>query len=135
MFYPTHGANPHYLYEKYKLDLPKEHIDFSVNVNPFAPPYNLLNYQEHFEEWLSEYPDPELTTLKKAISTKDGVGMDHLFIGNGAAQCIFLLAQYFQGKRVGIIQPTFVEYKQAAQLFNCQVLDFFLSRENNWDLT
>jgi threonine-phosphate decarboxylase len=133
--YPTHGANPFYLYEKFNTDMPKEIVDFSVNVNPFRPPYDSSNYQHYFEQWLTEYPDPELSSLKDVIGSLEQISNEQLFIGNGAAQCIFLLAQFFQRKTIGIIQPTFVEYKEASKLYGCEIKELVLTRENEWSIS
>lgn len=132
MSYPAHGANPMYIYETFNCQMPEQIIDFSVNVNPFEAPYMVSHFQKHLGQWLTEYPDPHLTSLKQVISSKEGISEEHLFIGNGAAQCIFLLAQYFQGKTVGIIQPTFVEYKAASQLYGCVIKELVLKKEDEW---
>jgi threonine-phosphate decarboxylase len=115
--------------------MPKEVVDFSVNVNPFEPPYDISKYQHHFEQWLTEYPDPELASLKDVIGSLEQISKENLFIGNGAAQCIFLLAQLFQRKTIGILQPTFVEYKEAAKLYGCIIKEIVLTRENEWSIS
>jgi threonine-phosphate decarboxylase len=132
MNFPEHGANPTYLYDLFQIETPQEIYDFSVNVNPFEPPYEGLDYQKHLHTWLSEYPDPHSTLLKRRISEVDNTPLENLFIGNGAAQCIFLLAQYFKGKTVGVIGPTFVEYEKASRLFGSAVKEFVLSHELGW---
>ncbi|MFZ3588599.1 pyridoxal phosphate-dependent aminotransferase [Bacillus sp. DJP31] len=132
MFYPSHGANPLYTFEKFKVQMPGSINDFSVNVNPFEAPYTISSYSDQFEEWISHYPDPNITQLNKVICSTNAITRDHLFIGNGASQCIFLLAQYFRGKTVGIIQPTFVEYKEASILFGCTIKELVLTRDDDW---
>jgi threonine-phosphate decarboxylase len=130
--FPKHGANPIYLYEKLNTPLHKEIVDFSVNVNPFEPPYHLTSLFPHFQEWLSDYPDPELTSVKKAISLHDQIDPSYLFVGNGASQCIFLLAQMFQNQTIGIVQPTFVEYKEACEMYECTVKEFIVTEKTDW---
>ncbi|MBM7661186.1 threonine-phosphate decarboxylase [Bacillus mesophilus] len=130
--FPKHGANPIYLYEKLHTPLHEEIVDFSVNVNPFEAPYDLSTIIPHFEKWLSDYPDPELTSVKNAISLYDQIDPGYLFIGNGASQCIFLLAQLFQNRTIGIVQPTFVEYKEACEIYGCTVKELKTTEKTDW---
>ncbi|WP_456278481.1 aminotransferase class I/II-fold pyridoxal phosphate-dependent enzyme [Bacillus sp. AK128] len=110
-------------------------MDFSVNVNPYEPPYDLTSLSPFFTDWLKEYPDPKSISLKKSISSFDQVRFEHLFIGNGAAHCIFLLAQLFKEQTIGVIQPTFVEYKEAAKLYGCTIKEITVTKENDWLVT
>ena len=85
-------------------------------------------------ERIGDYPDPESLELKHALVKVAPVNMENLLIGNGAAELIFLLANVFQGKNVLIVDPTFSEYRTAAQVFGCRVDSFRLKEENGWKL-
>ncbi|MEC2075723.1 pyridoxal phosphate-dependent aminotransferase [Metabacillus fastidiosus] len=132
MTLPLHGANPQFLYEAMNVKMPEKIIDFSVNTNPFA-------INDHFDmsnisTWISEYPDPNCTLLKRKYAEKISVKEEQLLFGNGASQCIFLLAEHFRGKAVGIIEPTFNEYRRACEAFQCTVHTWAINEENEWQV-
>ncbi|MED4400755.1 pyridoxal phosphate-dependent aminotransferase [Metabacillus fastidiosus] len=132
MTLPLHGANPQFLYEVMNVKMPEKIIDFSVNTNPFA-------INDHFEmsdisAWISEYPDPNCTQLKKKYAEELAVKEGQLLFGNGASQCIFLLAENFQGKAVGIIEPTFNEYRRACDAFQCTIHTWAINEQNEWQV-
>jgi len=130
---PLHGSNPDYLYEALKILMPDEIIDFSVNLNPFGPPRML---KEKWSEWFSfieDYPDPNGKELIQMISDKEGINEASIMLGNGGAELITLIASYFSGKHIGIIQPTFSEYEKVSKAYGCDVT-YIKLQENDWNL-
>lgn len=133
MIWPKHGANPQLLYKGVGIDQPENILDYSVNTNPFGSPFHLCDYQELVEVAMKQYPEPNAPRLKQIISSREQLAMDQLLIGNGGSECIFLLANYFRGKNVCIIEPTFGEYRAACTAFNCRLESYVLKEENNWN--
>jgi threonine-phosphate decarboxylase len=129
---PSHGANPHLLYESLHLPIPNDWIDFSVNTNPYKIPIKQMPSQEEIFRWIMEYPDPEAVELKCFLAEMDGIKREQILIGNGASQCIYMLAQLFSGKRVGVMEPTFSEYRAACLANHCQVISIVTSEEQHW---
>ncbi|QOY35914.1 threonine-phosphate decarboxylase CobD [Anaerobacillus isosaccharinicus] len=121
MQFPNHGANPGHLTKVLKLQLQEEAIDFSVNTTPFPLQKNIEANWRDYLETITKYPDPTSEQLKILIAKKEGLTANELLVGNGAAQLIFLIAMYFQGKEVAIVEPTFSEYRDACKAFNCEV--------------
>lgn len=103
-----------------------EWIDFSSNIYPYGPPEIVKQViQEIVEERempvLSRYPDPACRKLKQVIARFHQVSSDMVLPGNGAAELIDLVIQSFRPSRVGVIDPSFAEYRQCAEKRNIPV--------------
>ncbi|WP_449619622.1 threonine-phosphate decarboxylase CobD [Robertmurraya sp. Marseille-Q9965] len=133
MNWPSHGANPHYIYEAMNIPMPEKIIDLSANINPLGPPKILKEKWPSFFQSIVEYPDPAANRLREAIAEKEGLAKEMIMIGNGGAELISLLGRMFAGKKVLIIQPTFSEYEKACQINGCEVMHHSL--DDNWQLT
>lgn len=134
MKWPSHGANPHYVYETAGIQPPKFMVDFSANINPLGPPAILKsNWQELMNE-VTLYPDPKAKQLKEKIAYKEEIHSDQVLIGNGAAEIIALIGRMLAGKRVLLIQPTFSEYEEVCRVNNAEISYFLLSEKDGWDL-
>ncbi|HZG60332.1 MAG TPA: threonine-phosphate decarboxylase CobD [Anoxybacillus sp.] len=129
---PSHGANPHLLYKSLRLEQPEQLVDFSVNTNPYQLRLDHVPSQEEFYQWMVEYPDPDSSELSSHLAKIEKVNKEQILIGNGASQCIYLLAQLFSGKRVGIIEPTFSEYRAACIANSCKVTAVYTTEERDW---
>lgn len=125
---PAHGANPQRLYEAMQMEAPRSYIDFSVNVNPLQ--HEHVTIEQQWLRWMSEYPEERSETLRTIIAEREHVMPSNVFVGNGAAECIYLLAEQFAGKHIGIIEPTFSEYRQACEAYGCTVHSFML--DEHW---
>lgn len=130
---PSHGANPAHLYKAAQINQPERVIDFSVNVNPSGPPPWLQDNWLSFMEGVSDYPDPDGTQARRAISERYGVPVDHLMLGNGAAELIHFLGRYAAGKRVAIVTPAFSEYEDTCRAYSCPV-SYVTVDEEEWVL-
>lgn len=108
---PNHGANPHSVYEKLGIALPNRILDFSENVNPAGPPQSVITSWPTLVDKLSVYPDPTGEPFLTAAATYHGVAQNTIFIGNGAAEILALLAQRYRERRAIIVHPTFSEYE------------------------
>ncbi|MDX8359779.1 threonine-phosphate decarboxylase CobD [Cytobacillus sp. IB215316] len=129
---PSHGANPNKLYEAFNIVPPKSIIDFSVNTNPLGAPIALKSEFNKSFHFVTEYPDIESRELYSAISHSENIPASKLFVGNGGSQCIYLLSQLFAGKKVGLLEPTFSEYRTACTAYSCQIQSILLNEFNNW---
>ena len=134
MHLPAHGSNPEYLYEALHISKPKRWIDFSVNVNPFGMPPSIFNHWTELVKKISDYPDPHAALLKKRLSEKEAITPENILIGNGAAEIIFLIASFFRGKDILIVDPTFSEYRTACTAYGCRVHSLTVSANTDWVL-
>ncbi|WP_033827918.1 threonine-phosphate decarboxylase CobD [Bacillus andreraoultii] len=135
MKWPSHGSNPHYLYEAIGMEKPEIVYDFSANINPLGPPANLRENWNALFSTIQQYPDPDATSLKEKIVEQGGIGPDQLLIGNGGAEIIALIGHWLRGKRVMIVEPTFSEYEQACRTNHCEVTYFYMKETGEMDVT
>lgn len=84
-------------------------IDFCYLVNPYFPPQKLINeMKSNFEKLLTQYPSG-MNVNSLLASKKYSVHMEHIIVGNGAAELIKGIMERISGK-VGFVFPTFEEY-------------------------
>ena len=133
MSLPTHGANPHYLYEALGIEMPSHCIDFSANINPLGPPASLGENWSSFYNSITQYPDPHAAQLTKRLAEKESLPESSILIGNGGAEMITLVGRLLAGKKVLIIQPAFAEYAEACHAASCEV-SFYQVQAPNWEL-
>ncbi|EIT87051.1 L-threonine-O-3-phosphate decarboxylase [Fictibacillus macauensis ZFHKF-1] len=132
---PNHGANPQLLAQALNVGARKITHDYSVNVNPY-PPLALLQ-----EEWqrsvdhMFHYPHPTAEPLRAAIASQEGLSLDQVIAGNGAAELIYLLAHVFQKSEVLIIEPAFSEYREACEANGCRVTSYITTEADDWQLS
>lgn len=87
-------------------------LDFSANINPLGMPECIEEILKA-SEWILNYPDPNYEDLLEAIANFESVSKEHIILGNGGIECIFLIAEYMKHKKILIPAPTFVEYERA----------------------
>lgn len=130
---PTHGSNPHYLYEALGIEMPQSYLDFSANINPLGPPSSIKERWSGFFEGILEYPDPHALELTRLIARKEALPEASVLVGNGGAEIITLVANELANERVLIIQPAFAEYAESCLAAGCEV-DFFQLEAPEWEL-
>src|SRR3954462_15919697 len=105
-----HGANPHHVYARLGIEVPKHVLDFSENVNPAGPPQVIVNRWPDLWAQLGAYPDPQGEPFLSAVAGNHGLPNSYFFAGNGAAELVALVAERYRGKRAVVVHPTFSEY-------------------------
>ncbi|MFC0478243.1 threonine-phosphate decarboxylase CobD [Robertmurraya beringensis] len=133
MKWPTHGANPQFLYKALHLDMPETVIDFSANINPIGPPATVKNRWNELFSLVSDYPDPTAERLTGLLSKQEGVRKEQILVGNGGAELISLVGRLLTGKKVLIVQPAFSEYEEACRVNQCEVR-YHLMDVDRWEL-
>ncbi|ARU61498.1 threonine-phosphate decarboxylase [Tumebacillus avium] len=109
-----HGGNLQAASELYGLPC-EQFLDFSANINPFGPPSSVLQAILHGVESVVHYPDPDASDLHQALAEKAGLPASHVLAGNGAAELLFAIFHALKPQRVGLLQPCFAEYAEAAK--------------------
>jgi threonine-phosphate decarboxylase len=97
-------------------------LDFSVNLNPLAPPSELMERIKENVHYLKNYPDIDKKISKEYLSYFHGISKDCFLIGSGATQLIYDIALCLKsrGSRYYVISPTFCEYERAALRIGCK---------------
>lgn len=111
---------------------PSELLDFSANINPLGPPEQVISYLHSSLTSIIHYPDPGHRTLKAALSNRLKWCAEGILVGNGAAECMALVLQALQPKRVGLIYPCFSEYSQLSVQFGAEVTGIVGRAENSF---
>lgn len=130
----SHGGN---IYKKAKeLGIREEDIlDFSANISPLGLPDYIRQAMVEAIDGTINYPDPDCSRLKEAISRQDSVPETKIACGNGGADLLYRLAFGLQPKKVVLPAPAFVEYEEAlsaagAQIEYYRMADDFIIRED-----
>lgn len=107
-------------------------VDLSANLHPLGMPTQMIKALEQGLHQLCAYPDPQCRDLRRAIAQCDGVAMEQIVCGNGAADVIFRLCQALRPKKALLTAPTFGEYGQALASVGCEMEAYQLSPEQNF---
>ncbi|MER3398489.1 MAG: aminotransferase class I/II [Chloroflexota bacterium] len=96
-------------------------VDFSVSINPYAPPRGLRAAVLAVD--LRPYPDPWASRLAGLIAAAHHLEPDQVLVGNGATELIFIIARALlgPGHRTLVVGPAFGEYAYASALSGSQV--------------
>ena len=109
-------------------------LDFSANINPLGLSEKVLRTLTENLRGVVNYPDPNATELKRAISNRYDVPEKNLVLLNGAAEFFYLHLNATRPARVIIPVPSFAEYERAAHSAGCEVKYFLMSAEENFSL-
>jgi histidinol-phosphate aminotransferase len=103
---------------------PDEVMDFSANANPYGPSPRVRVALAGVS--LDRYPDAQAIALRQRLAQIHGLTPEHIIVGNGTAELIWLLAlAYLQrGDPLVIIGPTFGEYRAAAGLMGAGIAEY-----------
>lgn len=105
-------------------DKKEEIMDFSVNINPLGVPSKLIKGIIDELPMLVSYPEIDGRTAKEALSKHLNIPIEHIILGNGATELIYLFARAIKASRALIIQPTFTEYVRAFQVAESNIYNF-----------
>lgn len=88
-------------------------LDFCYLVNPYYPPAKMKEEMiSNFDSLLTQYPSGMAVNSLLAAGAF-GVKQNHIVVGNGAAELIKTISEYFLSSpnaKLGYISPTFEEY-------------------------
>ncbi len=106
-----------------------------MNVNPLGMSEKVKKAIAEATETAERYPDPACRQLRSALAEAEGVSMDRIFCGAGAADIIYRLAKSLkQGDdpRLLITAPTFSEYEEAFASEGWRVERWLLKEEEDF---
>lgn len=126
-------AAPETIIARYGLD-PAQVIDFSVNVNPFAPPPIAAGTAEMALEACGVYPDLNLQDLRAALAQRHGLDTGAFLFGAGLDDVLKLISQAWLGpaKTALIHVPTFPRYELEARIVGARQV--FVSASEPWHI-
>lgn len=109
-------------------------LDFSANINPLGLSEKISQTLIKNFSGVVNYPDPNATELKSALSRRYKISAENLILLNGAAEFFYLYCNVFRPKKILIPVPSFSEYERAARVAGCEVEFFFTHAEENFQL-
>ncbi len=128
-----HGGNIYKIAKE--LNIKKEEIiDFSSNINPLGISEKLKNEIINTMHIVQSYPDPEYQDLKSVLAEYNNTDIDHIIVGNGATELIFLLARVLKPDTALIVSPSFAEYPIALNRAGTKINYFRLNKEDDFNL-
>ncbi|MBI9011084.1 MAG: threonine-phosphate decarboxylase [Clostridiales bacterium] len=115
-----HGGNVYKFAKEHQVQV-EDVIDFSANINPFGLSNVVKEAIPSMFDKVLNYPDPNYMDLREAIAKFENIYEDQIVLGNGAIECIFLLAEHLKAKHLVIPVPTFVEYERAFSKYQTKI--------------
>ena len=115
MSYPAHGANAEALYQSLHIEMPENIIDLSENVNALGQSQVVKELWPTLLSSLGKYPNEQVEPFRSKIAECHQVAPAYIAVGNGAAECLMVLARRFQQSRAIVLEPSFSEYKRTLQ--------------------
>ena len=109
-------------------------LDFSANINPLGISEKIRAAIIENMDGVKNYPDPNATELKAAISQRYKVSPKNLILLNGAAEFFYLYLNITRPQKVLIPVPSFSEYERAARAINAEVIYFYTRADENFSV-
>lgn len=131
---PEHGANPYKVYEKLGIERPTDIVDFSENVNPAGPPKIIQEVWTDLATKITAYPDPDGEPFLSAAAKFHDIEISSLFIGNGAAELLALIAERYRGEKAIVVHPTFSEYETTLKAKEVNIIRVLSSENDSFKL-
>ncbi|MDU3214342.1 MAG: threonine-phosphate decarboxylase [Negativicoccus succinicivorans] len=88
--------------------------DFSANINPLGLSPEGVEALQDWPTLALHYPEPNNSTLRKAVARFYQYDEAGVVLGNGATELLFTVFRYWRPATVWIPVPTFSEYSRAA---------------------
>lgn len=131
---PSHGANPHKLFQQLGIPQPEHMIDLSENVNVAGIPQSIRNSWTEYVQVIEKYPDPQGEPFLSAIANKHHISKECVLVGNGAAELFTFLAMFLAKQRVILVHPTFSEYEATLSVHEAQLIHVEVEDVCTWSL-
>jgi threonine-phosphate decarboxylase len=95
--------------------------DFSTNVWYGGEPAGMKEYV--FERWnhINRYPEVVSESLREKVALHHYCAVNEVIACNGTAESIYLIAQFFTGRKSTIVIPAFSEYEDSCLIFDHEV--------------
>ena len=119
----------------YRAEFGRDALDFSANVSPLGLPEGVAQAITASLCTADRYPDPLCRALRAKLAVHEGVPMEQILCGNGAADLIFRLAWAKKPRKALLPAPTFAEYAAALETVGCAVQRHVLQSENDFAVT
>ena len=111
---PAHGGDVYHLARTLGISL-QDLVDFSANINPLGFPPGIPAAIAAALPEIVHYPDRRCLALRLDLAAYHGLSPEHILVGNGSTELIYLAARALEPRRGLIVTPAFSEYEHALQ--------------------
>ena len=106
---------------------PSAILDFSASISPLGPPKSVLAAIGSQLSSIKNYPDPDCSDLRNALSHFHNLPSEWILPGNGSAELLSLAGRELAELAATVlITPAFGDYYRALAAYNAKVLEFSL---------
>ncbi|MCP3941810.1 MAG: pyridoxal phosphate-dependent class II aminotransferase [Desulfobacteraceae bacterium] len=128
-----HGGNKNKLAGQ--LGCPVEDIiDMSSNLNPLGPPENIHDLIKEKLSAIHSLPEPDAASMANGFASYHGIDSNNVIAGNGTTFFIYTIPKALGAKKVGIIGPTYSDYKDACTMHGVEYIHCLAQREQKFQL-
>ena len=100
-------------------------VDFSASISPLGPPNSVIAAIMSQLGNLSNYPDPEYSELRLALSHFHQIPSEWILPGNGSAELLTLVGRELgQLAATVLLTPAFGDYYRTLAAYKARVLEF-----------
>lgn len=128
-----HGSDLEKIEKLYNIKK-EDIISFSANVNPLGESGKLRSALFERIDAITQYPDREYTSLRKAIGSYCKCDYKNVIVGNGCTELISLFIECTAPKKALLLGPTYSEYERDLKLNNCSIEHYYLSEHADFEL-
>lgn len=113
-----------------------EFLDFSANVNPYAPDHNMLELAKRMvanKEFYATYPDSSYLGARRSLAKYigNGIGYENVLLANGTIELIKLFCEVFTRDCASVAVPSFCEYERFSRINGAKMQ--FIKRDEKFD--
>ncbi|MCR5651868.1 MAG: aminotransferase class I/II-fold pyridoxal phosphate-dependent enzyme [Lachnospiraceae bacterium] len=126
-----HGSDKEAVAARYGID-EKDIISFSSNVNPLGLSEKFKDEMADAVDCITEYPERDYASLRKALSCYTGVDPSHILPGNGSTELIGAFIRCFKHPHSLIVSPAYAEYERDVRLSGGEIRRYELNEEDDF---
>jgi len=133
-WYPTHGGQLQQIAERFGIPASRL-LDFSANINPEGPPSSVLSTLRASlddSSVLREYPDLQLTEIKRAIASYARVDTSNITVANGFVPLLEAALRVLPIRRCLLPVPCFVEYRKTLARARVEIAPYALNADSHF---
>ncbi len=110
-------------------------VDFSASISPLGPPNSVIAAIVSQLGNLRNYPDPEYSELRLALSHFHQLPSEWILPGNGSAELLTLVGRELsQLAATVLLTPAFGDYYRTLAAYNAKVMEFPVNLSiGNWE--
>ncbi|MBR3199792.1 MAG: aminotransferase class I/II-fold pyridoxal phosphate-dependent enzyme [Mogibacterium sp.] len=107
-------------------------LDFSVNLNPYPMPQEVIDAMQAGLAEMHQYPDPAQQKLRERIAVLEGVDIDNVVCGNGASELLMAAVHAVMPRKALIAAPCYAGYAVALQASDAAVTEYLLDEKGDF---